>query len=205
MTGNKSFTINTAVILAGGQGKRIGQDKSGVLLSGKELIFHVISALEQHFNKIILISNSVSAISKYPQYSDVIKGKGPLGGIHAGLSVIDSSHAFFVACDMPFLNPLVIEKILCCHKNEDALVPLIDNKLQPLHGIYGSNCTPVIGEILSGRRYNIKFMLNRVACTYLKNSCFKGIENYKMSFFNINTADDLAQAELICADQMEMS
>src|SRR6056297_1490049 len=98
--------FGTAVILAGGKSKRMGQNKELLNINNRRLVEMQISKLEKDFEEILVITN-------YPQYyyglncntfSDIIKGKGPLGGIYTGLVYSSSLHTYFLACDMPIVN-----------------------------------------------------------------------------------------------------
>ncbi len=76
----------TGIILAGGKSSRMGEDKGLVLLNGKPMIQYVIEALKGVVSDIIIISNNAS-YNKFgiPVYPDIIKDKGPVGGIFTGL------------------------------------------------------------------------------------------------------------------------
>ena len=68
-----------------------------------------------------------------PSVKDLVPDLGPLGGVHAGLSAMPDEAGFFVACDMPFLNPALIGHMAGFADKADAVVPRIGGYLQPLH------------------------------------------------------------------------
>ena len=100
----------TGVILAGGQGTRMGgADKGWVEFRGKPLVEHVIERLRAQTDHILIVANRNT--ERYAQLSaqvvaDDISGfQGPLAGIHAALKSISTPWALIVPTDAP-LFPL---------------------------------------------------------------------------------------------------
>lgn len=73
--------------------------------------------------------------------TDYYPGKGPLGGMHAGLSLARNKAVWVVGCGMPFLSA---RAALLLHGLQqggfDAAVPVIGGIPSPLHGVYDRNC-----------------------------------------------------------------
>lgn len=98
----------TGVILAGGRSSRLGgEDKTLRPLAGRPLIEHVIARLRPQVERLALNSNADPALFRdlgLPVIADVLPGfRGPLAGIHAGLSAYPESAVVTVAVDLPFL------------------------------------------------------------------------------------------------------
>ncbi len=96
------------VILAGGRSSRLGgEDKTLRPLAGRPLIEHVIARLRPQVDRLALNSNADPALFKHyglPVIADVHAGfRGPLAGVHAGLSAYPNSPVVTVAVDLPFL------------------------------------------------------------------------------------------------------
>ena len=95
----------TGIILAGGKSSRMGEDKGLVLLNGKPMIQYVIEALKEVVSDIIIISNNASYNKfRVPVYSDIIKDKGPVGGIYTGLYHSTTELNFCISCDVPMIS-----------------------------------------------------------------------------------------------------
>jgi len=98
----------TGIVLAGGQGRRMGGvDKGLQLLHGKPMVAAVIARLAPQVDEILINANqNLQAYAQFghPVVPDAVGGfAGPLAGLHAGLS--KARHALFltVPCDSPFL------------------------------------------------------------------------------------------------------
>lgn len=140
--------IVTVAILAGGQSRRMGTDKSFVLLDGRPLIEHVIERAGALGYPVILIANHVERYRQFglPVYADVISGAGSLGGLYSALAHSRSDHTLCLACDMPHINPRLLAYLLTLRGAADAVVPCVNSLLQPLHAVYHRRCLPVLRQ-----------------------------------------------------------
>ena len=103
-----------AKILAGGQSRRMGQNKALMSLGGVRLIDRVVGVLRQVFPRLLMVTNSpeVYADLQLPMVGDVWRDKGSLGGIYSAVYHAPTTYCFVVACDMPFLQPAVIHYLI---------------------------------------------------------------------------------------------
>src|SRR5512135_1688419 len=96
----------SAIILAGGQSRRMGRDKALIDYQDRPIIAHVINTLRALSDDIVVVSNRSDLYRSFgarvvPDYDPPC---GPLGGIAVGLQAAEYPLAVVVACDMPFLN-----------------------------------------------------------------------------------------------------
>ena len=98
--------FGTAIILAGGKSSRMGFDKQLLKIDERRLMDSLIQKLHKEFEEIIIVTNRPDLYIGLSHIitSDILKEKGPLGGVHAGLKLSSSQYAFIVACDMPNIN-----------------------------------------------------------------------------------------------------
>ncbi len=77
----------SAIILAGGQSRRMGRDKAFIEFKGVPLIAHVIERVRHVSNDVLIVANDADAFVRFglPVVADVYPGKGSLGGIFSGL------------------------------------------------------------------------------------------------------------------------
>lgn len=125
------MTILTGIILAGGQGRRMGgQDKGLVQLDGRPLYQHVLERLRPQVD--IVMINANRNIDRYQLsgcrvIQDVFDDyPGPLAGIYSGLREIEGEWAVFSACDTPAIPLNFVERLMqqrgdapqcgCAHK-----------------------------------------------------------------------------------------
>jgi len=181
----------SAVILAGGKNSRFqGKIKSLELLHSQPLIIHQLNTLKKIFKRIIIISNTKNLLKQYanlPVYEDIYKGKGPLGGIHTGLTYANTKYAFIFGGDMPFLNEeLIWEQINQLNKSrQEAIVPSTIKGIEPLHSIYKTQLHKKLENMLSEpKTYAIRNLLTEAETNYWH------IDDQE-AFININSPEEL--------------
>ncbi len=187
-----------AIILAGGDSKRLGRPKPFLELAGKTLIDRVIELLAPLFPSLTVVADRMEVFKHLPVYltADLLfqYQKTPLRGIHAGLSLHSLPYQFVTACDMPFLNRELIAYMAGFAPDYDVVVPRIGHHYQPLHAFYSRHCRGVIAdELLRGNRKVISFF-HRVRVKEIVESEINRFDSQHYSFFNINTGEDYTAA-----------
>ncbi|MFQ6111893.1 MAG: molybdenum cofactor guanylyltransferase [Nitrospinota bacterium] len=188
-----------ALVLAGGKSTRMGTNKSFVTLGGMPLIQIIVEKLARVFEDRVYILTNTPALYKQfrlPMISDRIKDRGPLSGIQAGLSQSPFGHNFFVACDMPYINPTLIGYMTETLKEEfDVTVPLAHGRPEPLHGFYSKNCLPEIERLLESGRCRLTDLFDGLRVRYVSERIVRKFDPHLVSFNNLNTPEDLSKAQ----------
>jgi FdhD protein len=177
----------TGVILAGGESRRMGSDKSLLPLAGARFIDHAFRRLAEVFEEVIVVTNSPGLYAHLPcrKVPDLYPAKGPLAGIHSGLCHVRSGKIFVVACDMPHLSTETIRR-LCREKDgNDVVVPHSGRGIEPLHALYDRNCLPAIESALGAGEKRIVSFFAQVRVRVLPPETLAGCD--PDSFRNINT------------------
>jgi molybdopterin-guanine dinucleotide biosynthesis protein A len=194
----------SAIILAGGKNTRIGRNKAFIQLpSGETILRNTINVLQKTFPEIIIVTNQKEVYLSYRScgkfnvqvVEDLIKESGPLGGIFTGLCYSVSKHNFVVACDMPFIKPALIRLLLEERKTYDVVIPEIDGEVEPLFAVYSKNCIPVMLEHLQKQNLKIRQVLGKLHWKKIGADEIDQLDPKHLSFFNINTKEDLRKAE----------
>ena len=182
----------TGVILAGGKSSRYGSNKALVRIEGIPLIERVATVMQSLFEHVFLITNSPDeyAYLGFSMYEDLIKGLGPLGGIYTALTAISNSGGFFVSCDMPFLNPYLIQHMVEIRENYDAVVPKISENIEALHAFYSNRCLPAVKKLIDRREYQIFRFFPKVSVRYVEEAEIRGFDSQLRSFLNINRPEE---------------
>jgi len=207
MTGKVPANLSLAggIVLAGGKSTRMGTNKALLPLRDKPLLATVVAALRPLFAEIIVVTNTPELYQDIEArlVRDVIPGRGPLSGFHAGLLASPYRHNFIVACDMPFLNPALINYLLSQAPGYDAVVPRRGQYLQPLHAVYSRNCLAAIETCLKQGEYQAFAFYPRVRVRYVDVDRLKaqGFKDPEQVFFNINTPADLARARYLLKER----
>ena len=171
--------------------------KAFVKLSNKSLVEWTIESLSKISNFIIIVTNFNGYDSflniryKSQVVVDLLPGKAALGGIFTGLSYASTSHSIVVGCDMPFLNGDLLKYQISLAQDYDAVVPRIEDKIEPLHSIYSKACLPSIEKLINEHTLSISNLFEMINTRYMTQ---KEIEKYDpeyLSIFNINTKQNL--------------
>ena len=193
----------SCIILAGGRSLRLGHDKVLEKIGDKTLLEQVISRIESLSREIIIVTAKertfphLESHSKLKIISDIFPGKGSLGGIYTGLVTSNTLYNLVVACDMPFLNQPLLSYMIEVSGGFDFVLPRIDELLEPLHAIYSRNCIAPMEMMLRQGRQVIIELADLVKTRYIGAEEINRFDRQHLSFFNINTQEDLELARKI--------
>ena len=194
----------TGVVLAGGRSRRLGRDKAVELVGGEPLISRVIGRMSEVADEIVVVVNGIERASELPLPQDAIvvvdayPDKGSLGGIFSGLRAGREDWAMVVACDMPFVNVALLKHILGQREECDAVVPILDGRPEPIHAAYSKVCLPAIEKKILADDLKIAGFFDDVRVKFVGQIDVEKLDPDRLSFFNINTEQDLKKAaELI--------
>jgi molybdopterin-guanine dinucleotide biosynthesis protein A len=180
-----------AFILAGGQSRRMGTDKSQLRLENQTFTERVAETLEQVSDAIILVG-ARHEHAKYKSVADVYPGWGALGGLHAALAACESEWAIVVACDLPFVTAGLFNYLALLRENCDAVVPLQpDQRPQPLAALYRIEpCRQRAAELIESGRRRPRDLLELVNTRWVPFNELRNLDQAEKFFVNINTPDD---------------
>jgi molybdopterin-guanine dinucleotide biosynthesis protein A len=205
--GNLASYLITSIVLAGGKGTRLGKDKLREVVGGRPLLQRVIDSLSPISEQILVVTAqgqkrlAIQATqSKVASVPDIYPGRGALGGIYTGLTAAKSQYSLVVAADMPFLNPDLLQHLVSVAPGFDVVMPRIDGEIEPLHAVYSRDCLPAIQEQMERNQLQIRIFLERVRVRYVELAEIDRFDPRHLSFFNVNTPEDLTKAQEIAAE-----
>jgi len=180
-----------ALILAGGQGSRMGgADKAFIELAGKPLIEHLLARLvHQSANIAISANGELARFAPYalPVLPDQLTGKGPLAGVQAGLAWARASGAQSLAtipADTPFIPDDFIARLTPCPS-----VAVYAGRQHHLAALWPVTFLPALEEFLKAPgAYKARDALTLCGARQVE---FEGDID---PFLNINTPEDLQEA-----------
>jgi molybdopterin-guanine dinucleotide biosynthesis protein A len=196
----------SCIILAGGKSFRFGHDKISEKLGNSSLLEHVISRVESLVSEIILV---VADERSFPQLesrqktktvSDIHPGQGALGGIYTGLLASHSFYSLVIAADMPFLNQALLQYLFEVSNGFDFVLPRIGTFFEPLHAVYSRNCIQPAESIIRQGHKVIVELFDHVRVRYVEADEIDRFDPKRLSFFNINTKEDLELARKIAGE-----
>ncbi len=176
-------------ILAGGGSRRMGQDKALKPFLGRPLIERVLARLAGLADEIFVVANRPEQFTflNLPLYSDLIPGRGVLGGLYTALAVAQAPLLAVAACDMPFASaalfayeaaflaagqPFVDQSTTFVEQaapfSVDAAMPSGEHGLEPLHAVYRrETCLPLVRAALDAGEWKLISWLSRAKVRYI--------------------------------------
>jgi len=189
----------TGVILAGGRNSRFsGKNKALVRIGEKRILDRIYEVFGRLFDKIILVTNDPVQYLEwdFDIVSDIFPIRSSLTGIHTGLFYITTPYAFFLACDIPFIKKEVIEILIDgVEPGIDIVIPETSKGVEPLCCVYSKRCFNPIEKQLGKKSLKIQQIFQKVRVKKIPEDVLRGIDPDLVSFYNINTPEDLVEAE----------
>lgn len=183
----------TALILAGGESRRMGQDKACMLLGEQTLLQRVAAIVQPLFSEVIVSTRERRADCDLPQVLDAPMHSGPLAGLAAGLECIKTPWMFAVACDMPFITPRLIENMAARRDNFDAVVPVFQGYPQLLAAFYATRIEHELRDVLQGGgKRSLRELLARLRVCYVDEADIPEADH--AGFFDLDTPEEMKSA-----------
>ncbi|MEM0215828.1 MAG: molybdenum cofactor guanylyltransferase [Archaeoglobaceae archaeon] len=192
-------------VLMGGKGRRVGMEKAEIKICGKKLIEIAIHKY-QEYKPIFVCRDDIQAEKYSKEYGvkcvcDIYRNFGALSGIHSAL--INAGDTVVVAIDMPFVKKRLLEFIFELGKKIDcdALIPKHEFP-EPLLGYYSTRAIPEIEKSIKNGEKSIMTPLSRLKTVFYPAEELRKFDSSLISFFNINTMEDIRRAEEICSQTL---
>ena len=184
----------SAVILAGGQAKRMGGvDKGLQTLHGKPLFQFIYDRLHSQVEHISVNANrnqAIYATAGLPVFGDNIEGfQGPLSGILTALERADTDFVLFVPCDSPFFPDNLLEKLKSAVVFHGVSIAYVHDgeREHPTFCLMARSLKEKLAAYLAaGERRMLQFMRQNGAVSV-------DFSENKAAFTNINTLAELLQ------------
>lgn len=195
MTDYPRFRI-TGLVLAGGQGSRMGGlDKGLVPVAGRRMVDWVVEALAPQVGPILVNANRHADQYRalgHPVIPDALGGyAGPLAGMAAGLAACTTDYLLTVPCDSPFLPPDLGPRLYAALAPEAAevAVPTAAGRLQPVFALLDRRLLGSLTVFLEsgGRKIDRWFETRRMVSVDCSDEA--------AAFSNVNTPEDREAAE----------
>lgn len=179
-----------AIILAGGENTRIGQNKALLDLGGQPLIKIIINKLTGFFDNLYIVTNKPEEyyfFDKVIFVQDLYPEKNSFEAIYSGLSASKEPDNFVCACDMPYLNIKLIEYLFNIKSDFDVVAPVVENKPVAMHTVYSKTCLPVMEKSLAKKNKKVNRILRDLNVKYVPEEALITEDPGLKSFYHIKT------------------
>jgi len=210
------------VILAGGSSRRLGAEKSLLLFDDKPLISWTAETLSSVADEIVVVARDEAhsrrlekVLSQFLPGSikpamawDSLPGYGPVAGIAAGMGLARAEFAFATACDLPFLNPRVVEKLFITAEEDPGCggaVPVQANGFfEPLHCVYHrEKMRQACEKAMAAGERRIFAPLQEIGIRHVAVELLRPLDADLLTFFNLNTREDMERAVALWEEKKE--
>ena len=190
----------SVAIQAGGESRRMGQDKALLPFLGQPLIVRVLNRVAGIADEVIVTANQPEkfyflGLKPVP---DTQPGAGALGGLLTALEAAHHPAVAVVACDMPFVNPLLLVMALQVlnESGADLVIPHSPDGLEPFHAVYRrETCLPHVQAALRDGKRRVDAWFGQVRVHELPPEFIQTYDPLGLAFLNVNTPEELVRAE----------
>jgi molybdopterin-guanine dinucleotide biosynthesis protein A len=192
----------TVVINAGGESRRMGENKCLKLFKGQPLVARMAQRLRPLAQELLITTTTPEAFAflGLVGVADFQPGFGALSGLHTALAAAHHPLVAVVACDMPFIDPnlLAVERDLLEAEEVDVVLPCSPEGVEPLHAIYRrATCLPAVEAALAEGQRRLIAWLPQVRVRTMPAAEVAHFDPRFRSFVNVNTPEDFRLAELL--------
>jgi len=188
------------VIQAGGESRRMGQNKALIPFLGHPLIARVIERVAPLADELLITANEpeVFHFTGLPVYPDLLPGQGALSGLYTALSAASLPLVAVVACDMPFVSaPLLSAQLAIVQEQEvDGVVPRSAEEYEPFHAVYRRDaCLAAVQDALAAGEKRLISWFPKVNLVFLAPEEAAQYDPDGEAFINVNTPEEWKLAE----------
>jgi len=198
----------SAVILAGGFSRRFGRDKGLVVLAGKPLILHVIDRVSKVVDEVLVVVSSEKQKNKFEtilkEKADLVIDKddsqSPLVGAITGFETANAEYSLLLPCDTPLVSTQIVQLLLDMCNNRSAAIPRWPSGyIEPLQAVYRTeSALNAAKTALKQEKRKMQSMIDNLrGVRYVSTMVLEQLEPDLLTFFNVNTPQDLKKAESI--------
>jgi molybdopterin-guanine dinucleotide biosynthesis protein A len=198
---NKATSV---VVQAGGQSRRFGRPKALMRIGDRPLIEHVLARVGDLGDECLVTTNRPQDFEylglRLAEDPAASVGAGALNGLATALRAAEGEHVLVVACDMPFVQTALATHLIdvaAAQAPEAVVVPRWERGFEPLLAVYPRRALDLVMEILDAGSQRMTDLLDRHPLRVVEGEELAALDPEGLSFFNVNTPEDLSRAEAI--------
>ncbi len=181
-----------AFILAGGESRRMGTDKSQLVLDGESFVERIATKFATTTQNVVVVGKPSTASTTLPHLPDVYPKWGALGGVHTALASCAAPWCLIVACDFPFVTAELFQRLASLRGNFEAVAPVQSDGIpQPLCGLYQTPpCLERAEQLIKSGERKPLALLQSVKTRWVPFAELQDLPGAERFFDNINTPED---------------
>lgn len=196
-----SVKADLAAILTGGAARRMGRNKAQLKLGGAQLVERVWKRVGSSAEQLICVGGESGlegqGIETIP---DLFPGADSIGGIataleYAARTVGEQAMVVCVACDMPLLEPALLQALVERAAGHDAVVPRVALGYEPLCAVYRAGTHTVFADQIRENNLRLRDVFGRLDTVEVDEPTLRTFDPQLHSFLNVNRPEDMEVAE----------
>jgi len=174
----------------------MGRDKWSLPFGDETLLARTVRAVREVVDEVLVVAREGQEIDDgdYRIVRDPAEGLGPLAGLVAGLEAMSAERAFLTSCDVPFLKPAYVRRMLERSRGHPVAVPLLDGYHMSTSAVYGRDVLPIARRLLQEERLRPLFLIREVDALVVNETELRDMDSDLLSFRNCNTPEAYEQA-----------
>jgi len=185
----------SAIVLCGGRGTRIGRDKASLPFGPETLLARVVRLVREVADDVVLVAREGQPLpAGFEAARDPAEGLGPLAGIAVGLGEVRGERALVVACDMPLLRAPLARRLIERSDGVEACVPVVDGYPVPTCAVYARSAAGRARELLALRELRPRAFLESVRTRYVPESELRDVDPELLSFLDCDDEQSYGKA-----------
>lgn len=182
-------------MLCGGRSTRMGRDKASLPFGTETLLARVVRTVKLAADDVVVVAREGQRLPDvFEAVRDPAEGLGPLAGLMVGLRHVKADRAFVTACDVPFLRPALIARLLDLGAGYDAVVPVIDAYPMVTTAVYARAVALVAEALVAKRQLRTRDLLEHVRVRRVLAEELRDVDPDLESFRTCNTPESYADA-----------
>ena len=193
-----------AVVLCGGESRRMGRPKAWLQFGGTTLLEHVVQLVGTVAAPVVVAAAPGQSLPQLPGditvVRDSVAGRGPLAGVAAALAALPQTvtFAYVTAVDSPLLKPAWIVRLTELIGECALAIPRIDGQYYPLAALYRPAAVRSAIERLLAEGRGPVSIADCVRTRSVTAEELHEVDPTLATLRNINTPDEYQQVLLAC-------
>ncbi|MFI5402286.1 MAG: molybdenum cofactor guanylyltransferase [Planctomycetota bacterium] len=184
-----------ALVLCGGFSRRMGRDKASLPFGSETLLERTVRIVGAVVPEVWVVAREGQGVRGQFQIArDPAEGDGPLAGLAAGLAAMQAERAFLTSCDVPFLRPALVRRLLDLSRGHAATVPFVGGHHMVTAAVYSKAALPAAKRLLAAKRLRPLFLVEELKARIVTEEELRDADPNLESFRNCNTPEEYRSA-----------
>ncbi|RUL88769.1 molybdenum cofactor guanylyltransferase [Tautonia sociabilis] len=193
----------SAVVLCGGESRRMGRPKAWLPFGSELLLPRVVRLVGRVADPVVVVASPDQDLPPLPgnvnvlERRDPVPFRGPLQGLSSGLAALAESGTLVYATgtDAPFLQPGWVTRLAELIGDDDLAIPFVAGQYHPLAALYRrSTVLPAADALLAAGRLRPVFLMERLRTRVVTADELRPVDPTLATLLNLNTPEDYERA-----------